>query len=153
MTSFTVWLLPRHVLKTNFYQSTKVALSFRLTPEFLPEVEYPKTPFGVFFVIGNDFRGFHIRFRDVARGGIRLVMSRNREWVIRDLSLVDTEQGVEITLSTSVCCLTKTTTWLQPSRSRIRIYQKEEPRVLFYLRSVLVQGAALRNMLMWALIR
>lgn len=71
--------LPRHVLKTNFYQSTKVALSFRLTPDFLPEVEYPKTPFGVFFVIGNEFRGFHIRFRDVARGGIRLVMSRNRE--------------------------------------------------------------------------
>ncbi|KAF5360835.1 hypothetical protein D9756_004968 [Leucocoprinus leucothites] len=69
----------KHVLKTNFYQSTKVALSFRLTPQFLPEVEYPKAPFGVFFVIGNDFRGFHIRFRDVARGGIRLVMSRNRE--------------------------------------------------------------------------
>jgi len=30
---------------------------------------------------GNDFRGFHIRFRDVARGGIRLVMSRNKEYV------------------------------------------------------------------------
>lgn len=30
---------------------------------------------------GNDFRGFHIRFRDVARGGIRLVMSRNKECV------------------------------------------------------------------------
>lgn len=29
--------------------------------------------------IGGEFRGFHIRFRDVARGGIRLVMSRNRE--------------------------------------------------------------------------
>ncbi|KAF8158475.1 NAD-specific glutamate dehydrogenase [Crassisporium funariophilum] len=69
----------KHVLKTNFYQPTKVALSFRLAPDFLPEVEYPKTPFGMFFVIGNDFRGFHIRFRDVARGGIRIVMSRNKE--------------------------------------------------------------------------
>ncbi|KAE9388884.1 NAD(P)-binding protein [Gymnopus androsaceus JB14] len=33
----------------------------------------------MFFVIGNEFRGFHIRFRDVARGGIRIVMSRNKE--------------------------------------------------------------------------
>jgi glutamate dehydrogenase len=76
-----------------------VALSFRLAPEFLPEVEYPKKPFGMFIVIGgifslngsyeanadhspsvgNEFRGFHIRFRDVARGGIRIVLSRNKD--------------------------------------------------------------------------
>ena len=43
----------RHVLKTNFYQPTKVALSFRLAPDFLPEVEYPKKPFGMFIVIGG----------------------------------------------------------------------------------------------------
>lgn len=43
----------RHVLKTNFYQPTKVALSFRLAPEFLPEVEYPKKPFGMFMVVGE----------------------------------------------------------------------------------------------------
>ena len=95
----------RHVLKTNFYQPTKVALSFRLAPAFLPEVEYPNKPFGLFFVIGasacpffsllqmviahwgrcrtgNEFRGFHIRFRDVARGGIRIVRSRNKECVL-----------------------------------------------------------------------
>jgi glutamate dehydrogenase len=69
----------RNVLKTNFYQPTKVALSFRLSPEFLPEIEYPRKPHGMFVVIGNEFRGFHLRFRDVARGGIRIVMSRNRE--------------------------------------------------------------------------
>ena len=69
----------KHVLKTNFYQPTKVALSFRLAPDFLPEVEYPKKPFGIFFVIGSDFRGFHVRFRDVARGGIRIVRSRGKE--------------------------------------------------------------------------
>lgn len=74
-------MLARHVLKTNFYQPTKVALSFRLAPDFLPEVEYPRKPFGMFFVIGNEFRGFHIRFKDVARGGIRIVLSRNKEWV------------------------------------------------------------------------
>jgi glutamate dehydrogenase len=33
----------------------------------------------MFFVVGGEFRGFHIRFRDVARGGIRIVRSRNKE--------------------------------------------------------------------------
>ena len=78
-TSLLIAVLARNILKTNFYQPTKVALSFRLAPDFLPEVEYPKKPFGMLFVIGNEFRGFHIRFRDVARGGIRIVRSRNKE--------------------------------------------------------------------------
>lgn len=69
----------RHVLKTNFYQPTKVALSFRLDPAFLPEIEYPVKLFGMFLVVGGEFRGFHLRFRDVARGGIRIIRSRNRE--------------------------------------------------------------------------
>jgi len=67
------------VLKTSFYQPTEVALSFRLAPDFLPENEYPKKPSGMFFVIGNEFRGFHICFRDVARSDIRIVIIRNRE--------------------------------------------------------------------------
>jgi glutamate dehydrogenase len=69
------------VLKTNFYTPTKVALSFRLKPsaEFLPENEYPQPLYGMFLVIGSEFRGFHLRFRDIARGGIRIVKSRNKE--------------------------------------------------------------------------
>ncbi|KAF9941857.1 NAD-dependent glutamate dehydrogenase [Modicella reniformis] len=69
----------KHVLKTNFYQPTKVALSFRMDPAFLPEIEYPTKLFGMFLVIGSEFRGFHLRFRDVARGGIRIIRSRNNE--------------------------------------------------------------------------
>ncbi|CEG66380.1 Putative Glutamate dehydrogenase [Rhizopus microsporus] len=69
----------KHVLKTNFYQSTKVALSFRMDPSFLPEIEYPNPLYGMFFVVGSEFRGFHLRFQDVARGGIRIIRSRNRE--------------------------------------------------------------------------
>ncbi|KAF6741457.1 NAD-specific glutamate dehydrogenase [Ephemerocybe angulata] len=88
----------KSILKTNFYQPTKVALSFRLAPEFLPEVEYPKKPFGMFIVIGNDFRGFHIRFRDVARGGIRIVRSRNREnYSINQRMLFDENYGLAST--------------------------------------------------------
>ncbi|CAN6674685.1 NAD-specific glutamate dehydrogenase [Trichomonascus vanleenenianus] len=80
----------RHVLKTNFYTPTKVALSFRLEPSFLPEQEYPQPLFGMFLVVGQEFRGFHLRFRDIARGGIRIVKSRNREaYSINARSLFD----------------------------------------------------------------
>ena len=32
-------------------------------------------PFGVFFIVGRSFHGFHVRFKDIARGGIRIVRS------------------------------------------------------------------------------
>lgn len=67
------------VLKTNFYTPTKVALSFRLDPSFLPAIEYPQPLYGMFLVISSEARGFHLRFRDIARGGIRIVKSRNNE--------------------------------------------------------------------------
>lgn len=34
----------------------QVALSFRLDPSFLPEIEYPRKPYGVFFILGREFR-------------------------------------------------------------------------------------------------
>jgi len=77
MTSFRIF--NSAVLKTNFYTPTKVALSFRLNPSFLPENEYPQPLYGMFLIISSEFRGFHLRFRDIARGGIRIVKSRNRE--------------------------------------------------------------------------
>jgi glutamate dehydrogenase len=67
------------VLKTNYYTPTKVALSFRLDPQFLPELEYPQPLYGMFLMISSESRGFHLRFQDIARGGIRIVKSRNRE--------------------------------------------------------------------------
>ncbi|KAJ1560574.1 NAD-dependent glutamate dehydrogenase, partial [Cladochytrium tenue] len=85
----------KHVLKTNFYQPTKVALSFRMNPAFLPAVEYPQPLFGMFLVISSEFRGFHLRFRDIARGGIRIVRSRNREaYSINLRSLFDENYGL-----------------------------------------------------------
>ncbi|GAD98634.1 NAD+ dependent glutamate dehydrogenase [Paecilomyces variotii No. 5] len=88
MTAFRVF--NSSVLKTNFYTPTKVALSFRLNPDFLPEHEYPQRLFGMFLVISSEFRGFHLRFRDIARGGIRIVKSRNKEaYSINARSLFD----------------------------------------------------------------
>ncbi len=62
------YLISRHVLKTNFYKVDKVAVSFRLDASFLDDKEYPTKPYGIFYVIGDEFRGFHVRFADVARG-------------------------------------------------------------------------------------
>jgi glutamate dehydrogenase len=78
------------VLKTNFFTPTKVAISFRLNPTFLPLSEYPQPLYGMFLVIGSEFRGFHLRFRDIARGGIRIVKSRSQEaYSINARSLFD----------------------------------------------------------------
>ncbi|RKO87189.1 Glutamate/Leucine/Phenylalanine/Valine dehydrogenase-domain-containing protein, partial [Blyttiomyces helicus] len=88
----------KHVQKTNFYQPTKVALSFRLDPGFLPAIEYPNKLFGMFLVVGSEFRGFHLRFQDIARGGIRIVRSRNKEvYSINLRSLMDENYGLAAT--------------------------------------------------------
>jgi len=63
--------------KTNFYLREKTSLSFMYDPKFLNAVDFPETPFGLFHIVGAEFRGFHVRFRDIARGGIRIVKSPN----------------------------------------------------------------------------
>lgn len=35
--------------------------------------------YGLFLVVGDGFRGFHLRMKDVSRGGLRMIMSRNAE--------------------------------------------------------------------------
>ena len=71
------FLFNSSVLKTNFFKDGKTAISFRLDPSFLPVSEYKDPLYGMFLVVGGSFRGFHLRFRDISRGGIRMVRSRN----------------------------------------------------------------------------
>jgi len=71
------------VLMTNFFKAeTPGAFAFRLNPKVVlkdrPVSLYPEIPYGIYLVSGRDFLGFHVRFRDVARGGIRLILSRDR---------------------------------------------------------------------------
>jgi len=67
-------------LKTNFYKKEKSSLAFRLSPAaFLDAIAYEETPEGFFMMLGKEFYGFHVRFRDIARGGIRIVRSRDAE--------------------------------------------------------------------------
>jgi len=63
------------IRKTNFFKDEKICVSFRLDPSYLGATDYPERPFGIFFIFGKGFRGFHVRFRDIARGGIRIVRS------------------------------------------------------------------------------
>jgi glutamate dehydrogenase len=78
----------RHTLKTNFYRNNKTALSFRLDPHYLDHTpfnrfeKFPELPFAIFFVKGMQYFGFHIRFRDLARGGLRTVMPERHEQMV-----------------------------------------------------------------------
>ncbi|PHH50150.1 NAD-specific glutamate dehydrogenase [Ceratocystis fimbriata CBS 114723] len=86
------------ILKTNYFTPTKVALSFRLDPSFLPKIEYPKPLYGMFLVISGESRGFHLRFKDIARGGIRIVKSRSKEaYAINARNLFDENYGLAST--------------------------------------------------------
>ncbi|MEM7228616.1 MAG: NAD-glutamate dehydrogenase domain-containing protein [Planctomycetota bacterium] len=60
-------------LRTNVYVPARYGLALRIRPELLVTEERAELPFGVFFVHGRAFHGFHVRFRDIARGGVRAV--------------------------------------------------------------------------------
>lgn len=66
------------VLKSNIYKRQKSSLAFRLNLDFLDLSDWPAKPYGIFFMLASNFQGFHLRFKDVSRGGIRLIVSRNR---------------------------------------------------------------------------
>jgi glutamate dehydrogenase len=76
------------IQRTNFYKREKTSLSFMYRPDFLNRVDYPEIPFGMFHVIGADFRGFHVRFRDIARGGIRIVRSTHFQNYLNNSDLI-----------------------------------------------------------------
>ena len=65
-------------LRTNFYNRDRYALSLRIDPTLLVSKSSEKAiPYGVLFSHGRWFNGFHNRFRDIARGGLRIVIPQN----------------------------------------------------------------------------
>ncbi len=62
------------VERTNFFLPVKSALCFRLFPSSLPSPVPGAAAYAVFFIVGRDFHGFHVRFTDIARGGIRMLV-------------------------------------------------------------------------------
>jgi len=67
----------QHTCKTNIYMQNRYALGFRLDPRIMePNIDdliYEEVPYGILFAHGHRFNGYHVRFRDIARGGMRLV--------------------------------------------------------------------------------
>jgi glutamate dehydrogenase len=86
-----------HTLKTNFYRHNLTAYSFRLDPIYLDAIpfervkKFPDLPFAIFFFKGMHFFGFHIRFKELARGGLRTVFPEQQERMIAERNNVFTE--------------------------------------------------------------
>jgi glutamate dehydrogenase len=86
-----------HILKTNFYRLNFTAISFRVDPNYLNEIpfnrieKFPEMPYGIFFMKGMHFFGFHIRFKDLARGGLRTVCPSQVEYVSAERNNIFTE--------------------------------------------------------------
>jgi len=67
-----------NILKSNYFLQTKTGLAFKLNPNILNSRYYTNRPFGIFFIVGRDYRMFHVRWKDIARGGLRVVMPKSK---------------------------------------------------------------------------
>ncbi|UKJ90020.1 glutamate dehydrogenase [Theileria orientalis] len=89
-----------YTLRTNFYVPEKISLSFRFNCGFLSKLDYPKVPYGIVLIIGPHFTGFHIRFSEISRGGVRVVQSFSDEAYTRNkLQIFDEAYNLSYTQS------------------------------------------------------
>lgn len=86
-----------YTLKTNFFRTNLTAHSFRLDPHYLDDIpfervkKFPDLPYAIFFIKGMHFFGFHIRFKDLSRGGLRSVTPAHPEQVDSERNNIFTE--------------------------------------------------------------
>ena len=68
-------------IRTNVYVPGRYGLALRINPEIMQTISpaFPETPYAVFFVHARGANGFHVRFRDIARGGVRVVRTLGPE--------------------------------------------------------------------------
>ena len=84
-------------VKTNFYRNNKSSFSFRLDPKYLDALPYdrkerfPELPYGIFFIRSLSFIGFNIRFKDLARGGVRTVIPDRMEAFVHERNNIFSE--------------------------------------------------------------
>jgi len=69
------------VYRTNLYVPSRMSLTSRIDPEimFADSEGERERPYGVFFLSGRRFNAFHCRFREISRGGLRVVNSGSGE--------------------------------------------------------------------------
>jgi glutamate dehydrogenase len=94
-------LFIQYTLKTNFFVTYKKALSFRLEPaymEYLPQEiinNLPSDlPFRITFFYHRFGSGYHFGFSDIARGGFRTVISRNKDDFVSTMNTIFKEAMV-----------------------------------------------------------
>jgi len=78
------------ILRTNFYQSGKDYFSFKLAPSAIPDIPRPTPKFEI-FVYSPRVEGVHLRFGNVARGGLRW-SDREEDYRTEVLGLVKAQQ-------------------------------------------------------------
>ena len=69
----------RYTLRTNYYLEHKLGLSFRIDPLILAPLPREERPFGIYCFHGPYSFGFQVRYRDMARGGVRVVRTWSQE--------------------------------------------------------------------------
>ncbi|MGV2436020.1 MAG UNVERIFIED_CONTAM: hypothetical protein LVT10_14970 [Anaerolineae bacterium] len=69
--------------ETNAYMPDRYALALRLDPRVMVTPNQAddtyELPYGIVFCHGRRFNGFQVRFRDISRGGLRLVTPKSSE--------------------------------------------------------------------------
>jgi glutamate dehydrogenase len=84
-------------LKTNYYCANKTGFCFRIDPAFMTTLPYnraekfPELPYAIFFMKGRGYIGFHIRFKDLSRGGLRTVCPQQVEQMVTERNNVFSE--------------------------------------------------------------
>lgn len=79
------------VQRTNFFNKEKSCMAYRIDSSVVDPVDFPEKPYGLFFLVGHDFLGFHMRFRDIARGGVRIVRSGSQDVYAHNIDTIFTE--------------------------------------------------------------
>ncbi len=94
----SILLFYKNILRTNYFFENLFGLSFRLDPKvFASFIKDEEIPFGIYYFYGRFFIGFHIRYRDMARGGVRVVRTKNLEHYKMELHRVfDEARGLAL---------------------------------------------------------
>lgn len=69
----------RYTLRTNYYLEHRLGLSFRIDPVILAPMPREERPFGIYCFHGPYSFAFHVRYRDTARGGVRVVRTWSQD--------------------------------------------------------------------------
>lgn len=69
----------RNTLRTNYFMPNRLGLSFRMDPDILDFMPKEERPFGFYCFHGPYCFSFQVRYRDMARGGVRIVPTKTQE--------------------------------------------------------------------------